>query len=222
MRGFAMGNSLFLTKIDRFRRGFCIDTGRRMRYNGITEVSGMEKTVLRSMLREKKRTLTEAQIESASARLAQMLFAHPMYRQANALYAYLSYNQEVRTEAILRQALADGKRVAVPKVFGEEIRFLRFDENTSIALGYKGIPEPTEGEPADEPDALVLMPGLAFDPMGHRMGYGGGFYDRFLAKEPHPTIALCYDFQLLSDLPVQAHDIPVDAVLSAPILEENA
>ena len=51
------------------------------------------------------------------------------------------------------------------------------------------------------------------------MGYGGGFYDRFLAREPHPTIALCYDFQLLPDLPVQAHDIPVDAVLSAPISE---
>ena len=72
---------------------------------------------------------------------------------------------------------------------------------------------------ADDRDALVLMPGLAFDPQGHRMGYGGGFYDRFLAREPHPTIALCYDFQLLSDLPVQAHDIPVDAVLSAPISE---
>ena len=135
----------------------------------------MEKSVLRSMLREKKRALTVAQIEGASARLAQALFAHPMYRQASALYAYLSYNQEVRTEAILRRALADGKRVAVPKVFGEEIRFLRFDENTPIALGYKGIPEPTEGELADDPDALVLMPGLAFDPMGHRMGYGGGF-----------------------------------------------
>ena len=182
----------------------------------------MEKSVLRTMLREKKRALTEAQIESASARLAQALFAHPMYRKASALYAYLSYNQEVRTEAILRQALADGKRVAVPKVFGDEIRFLWLDESTHIALGYKGIPEPTEGELAEDRDALVLMPGLAFDPLGHRMGYGGGFYDRFLAGEPHPTIALCYDFQLLPDLPVQAHDIPVDAVLSAPILEENA
>lgn len=182
----------------------------------------MEKPVLRRMLREKKRALTEAQIESASARLAQALFSHPMYRKANALYAYLSYNQEVLTEPILRRALADGKRVAVPKVFGDEIRFLRFDENTRVSLGYKGIPEPVGGELADDSDALVLMPGLAFDPMGHRMGYGGGFYDRFLAKEPHPTIALCYDFQLLPNLPVQAHDIPVDAVLSAPITEENA
>ena len=101
------------------------------------------------------------------------------------------------------------------------MRFLRFDGTTPVALGYKGIPEPLSGEIADDRDALVLMPGLAFDPQGHRMGYGGGFYDRFLAREPHPTIALCYDFQLLPDLPVQAHDIPVDAVLSAPVMEES-
>ena len=75
---------------------------------------------------------------------------------------------------------------------------------------------PFDGE-ADDPAALVLMPGLAFDPQGHRLGYGGGFYDRFLAAEPHPTIALCYAFQLLPQLETEAHDIPVDAVLSAPV-----
>ena len=74
-----------------------------------------------------------------------------------------------------------------------------------------------DGPEADDPAALVLMPGLAFDPQGHRLGYGGGFYDRFLAAEPHPTIALCYAFQLLPQLETEAHDIPVDAVLSAPV-----
>ena len=214
-----MDISLFVTKFAAIRRGFCIDTGRFMGYNRTKEVSGMEKSALRALIREKKRALTEAQITYASERLAQALFDHPMYRRATALYAYLSYNQEVRTEAILRRALQDGKRVAVPKVFGDEMRFLRFDDTTPVALGYKGIPEPLSGEIADDRDALVLMPGLAFDPQGHRMGYGGGFYDRFLAREPHPNIALCYDFQLLPDLPVQAHDIHVDAVLSAPISE---
>ena len=59
------------------------------------------------------------------------------------------------------------------------------------------------------------MPGLAFDPEGHRVGYGGGFYDRFLRREPrHPTIALCYDFQLFDRLEAEAHDVPVDAVIA--------
>ncbi len=182
----------------------------------------MEKTknVLRAVIREKKRALTQAQIVQASEKLTQALLAHPLYRRAKTLYAYLSYNQEVRTEAIIRHALAEGKQVAVPKVCGDEICFLLLEKSTQIALGYKGIPEPTDGEEANDADALVLMPGLAFDRAGHRMGYGGGFYDRFLAKEPHPTIALCYDFQLLPVLPTEAHDIPVDAVLSAPVLEE--
>lgn len=180
----------------------------------------MEKSALRAVIREKKRALTEAQIIQASEKLTQALLAHPLYRRASTLYAYLSYNQEVRTEAIIRRALAEGKHVAVPKVCGDEMRFLLLNETTPIALGYKGIPEPTDGTEADDKDALVLMPGLAFDRAGHRMGYGGGFYDRFLAKEPHPTVALCYDFQLLPHLPTEVHDIPVDAVLSAPILEE--
>lgn len=91
-----------------------------------------------------------------------------------------------------------------------------------VEIGYKGIPEPSEGEIADDSTALVLMPGLAFDRQGHRIGYGGGFYDRFLSREHHPTIALCYDFQVLDHLETEAHDISVDAVLSAPIWEEQA
>jgi len=67
-----------------------------------------------------------------------------------------------------------------------------------------------------------LMPGLAFDPEGHRCGYGGGFYDKFLAAHPnHPTIALCYGFQMFDHLDVDAHDIPVDAVLSADVEAEG-
>ena len=62
----------------------------------------------------------------------------------------------------------------------------------------------------------MLMPGLVFDPQGHRIGYGGGFYDKFLSREPnHPTMALCYDFQMLPHLDTEAHDIPVDTVLWA-------
>ena len=112
-----------------------------------------------------------------------------------------------------------GKRVAVPKVYGEtDMRFLWLDDPARIAPGAYSIPEPVDDGPeADDPAALVLMPGLAFDPQGHRLGYGGGFYDRFLAAEPHPTIALCYAFQLLPQLETEAHDIPVDAVLSAPV-----
>ena len=177
----------------------------------------MDKKALRSEIRQKKRAMTEEQIESKSAALGVLFRDCPLYRQAKTVYGYLPYNQEVRTVPILKQALADGKQVAVPKVYGDTMRFLYITDLSQIAPGYAGIPEPVaDGPAADDPTALVLMPGLAFDPQGHRIGYGGGFYDRFLEAEPlHPTVALCYDFQLLPHLDTEEHDIPVDCVLWA-------
>lgn len=177
----------------------------------------MDKRVLRSQIKEKKRQMTTQQIQAASDRLGEMLVKTPAYQQAKTLYGYLPYNQEVRTTAMLARALKEGKRVAVPKVFGDEMKFIYITDLTGIEKGYCGIPEPIANEPvADDPTALVLMPGLAFTKAGDRMGYGGGFYDKFLTQEPnHPTVALCYDFQIVAQLPTQEHDIPVDLVLWA-------
>lgn len=177
----------------------------------------MDKTELRREIRARKRAMTEAEIEERSARLARLFFASGAYQNAKTIYGYLPYNQEVRTVPMLERALKDGKKVAVPKVYGEEMKFLYLDDLNAVAKGYAGIPEPIADEPvAHDETALVLMPGLAFDPQGHRIGYGGGFYDKFLAAEPnHPTLALCYEFQMLPKLDVEDHDIPVDTVLWA-------
>ena len=165
---------------------------------------------------EKKRAMTAEEIDRCSRELGEKLFAHPAYQRAGSIYAYLSYNQEVRTGPILERAWADGKRVAVPKVLeGKRMEFLWITPESPIAPGFYGIPEPeADGPEADDRSALILMPGLAFDPAGGRMGYGGGFYDRYLAEHPgHPTIALCYGFQVVEKLELQDHDLPVDAVL---------
>lgn len=177
----------------------------------------MDKQALRGAIRDRKRAMSPQEIQRRSEALAQQLYCCPLYQQAGTLYGYLSYNQEVRTIPILEQALRDGKRVAVPKVFGDEMHFLYLEDLTQVAKGYAGIPEPIADAPvAEDKTALVLMPGLAFDPQGRRLGYGGGFYDRFLAAEPnHPTVALCYDFQLLPRLDSEEHDVPVDLVLWA-------
>ncbi len=177
----------------------------------------MDKTALRKQIRDLKRQMTKEQIDAASASLAEQFFATDYYRNARTIYGYLPYNQEVRTVPILRQALRDGKRVAVPKVYGEDMRFIYLENLEHVAEGYAGIPEPVADEPvAQDTEALVLMPGLAFDRQGHRIGYGGGFYDRFLDREPnHPTVALCYAFQMFDHLETEEFDIPVDCVLWA-------
>lgn len=177
----------------------------------------MDKKALRQEIREKKRQMSTEEIEKTSTRLGELFFQSAYYQQAKTIYGYLPYNQEVRTVPMLERALADGKKVAVPKVHEDEMVFIYITDLTRVAKGYAGIPEPLEDGPvADDPTALVLMPGLAFDRQGHRIGYGGGFYDKFLAAEPdHPTLALCYAFQMLDTLETEAFDIPVDCVIWA-------
>ena len=177
----------------------------------------MNKHELRAAIRAKKRAMTEEEILRQSAILAGKLKCEPLYRDAEAMYFYLPYNQEVRTVPMLEQAMKDGKRVAVPKCYGDQMRFIYMDDLRKVENGYANIPEPiADGPVADDPTALVLMPGLAFTEDGKRMGYGGGFYDKFLAKEPgHPTLALCYDFQMLDHLETEEFDIPVDRVIWA-------
>ncbi len=177
----------------------------------------MDKITLRKQIKEQKRAMTEEQILAASERLGELFAASQAYQDAKTIYGYLPYNQEVRTVPMLQRALNDGKRVAVPKCYGNEMRFIYLEDLTLVEKGYCGIPEPiADGPVADDETALVLMPGLVFDREGHRIGYGGGFYDKFLAQEPtHPTLALCYAFQMVDHLETEAFDVPVDTVLWA-------
>jgi len=184
------------------------------------EVIIMDKKALRAEIREKKRAMTEEQIAATSEALAQQLYAHPAYQNAKSIFGYLSYNQEVRTMPMLEQAQKDGKRVAVPKVIDDTMIFIWLDDLSRVELGYCNIPEPTDNGPeAIDETALVLMPGLAFDPTGRRCGYGGGFYDRYLEEHPnHPTLAMCYGFQMFDHLDTDPHDIPVNYVLSQEVV----
>ena len=177
----------------------------------------MDKKELRDYIRKFKRAMTKEEIEAKSEKLGELFLASELYKQAKNIYGYMPYNQEVRTTAMLEQAQRDGKRIAVPKILGDTMIFVWLDDLTAVEKGYSNIPEPIDLTPvADDPTALVLMPGMAFDREGHRCGYGGGFYDKFLASEPdHPTLALCYDFQVLPHLDTEEFDIPVDCVLWA-------
>lgn len=177
----------------------------------------MNKQELRKAIRQRKRAMTPEEIESRSHALCRKFLESDAYHRAETIYGYLPYNQEVRTVPILEKALADGKRVAVPKVYGDEMKFIYLEDLSRVEAGYAGIPEPVaDGPVAEDREALVLMPGLAFDPQGHRIGYGGGFYDKFLSREPgHKTVALCYEFQLVEQLETEEFDIPVDVVIWA-------
>lgn len=177
----------------------------------------MDKAALRQAVREKKRAMSAEEIRSRSETLGQLLRNTDAYQRAGTVYGYLPFNQEVRLIPILEQAIRDGKRVAVPKIKDDAMYFVYMEDFTRIQPGRGGAPEPVDDGPeARERSALVLLPGLVFDEHGNRIGYGGGYYDRFLRQEPeHPTIALCYDFQVVPQLAPEPHDIPADQILRA-------
>lgn len=177
----------------------------------------MTKQQLRRLIRQQKEVLPESEIIRRSRILVSRLEKEPAYRQAIAIYGYYPFNQEVRLLPLLKAALAQGKRVALPRVANGQMRFFFIDSLTDTVPGYRGIREPAPFcPPAEDPTALVILPGLAFDHSGNRLGYGGGFYDRFLSREPnHPTIALCYDFQMVECLETNQFDHPADRVLWA-------
>lgn len=177
----------------------------------------MNKPELRQLVQRKKQAMSPEVIRRKSNALAELLYGTPQYQLARTIYCYASFNQEVYTVPIMLRALRDGKRVAVPRMTESGLRFIQIDTPDTLQPGKMGIPTPPAGgTPLDDPSALVLVPGLAFDIKGSRVGYGGGWYDRFLKEEPvHPTVALCYDFQIFEQLPADDYDVPVQLVLWA-------
>ena len=166
------------------------------------------KQAIRKQIFAARKAVTDEQVDIWSRALTQRFLKLPAFQKAERILAYADYNHEVMTGYLIKKAWEMGKQVAVPKVVGKDMVFYRLKSFASLAPGYYGIPEPVEGEVADWEEALMIMPGVAFDRSFHRVGYGGGFYDRFLEK--HPDIiraAVAFSFQLVPEVPVEPTDI---------------
>ncbi len=146
--------------------------------------------------------------------LTERVLGHQWFYRAEVLLGFMSYGTEIATREILLEALKRGKKVYLPKVEGKEMSFYRITSLEELTEGYKGILEP-EGTSekysgSGEERVLLLMPGAAFDLYGNRMGYGGGFYDRYLSDKEElrlHSIAVGFRCQLVERLPVEEHDV---------------
>jgi 5-formyltetrahydrofolate cyclo-ligase len=169
--------------------------------------------LLKQQKEEERRRKSEA-IRRKLSRLA-------VFRRANTVMCFVSLPYEVQTKRFIEQMLEAGKRVVVPRVHNGELLLSELtDPAKDLAPGSFGVwePRPQSVRPVrcDELD-LMLVPGLAFDRMGHRLGHGHGYFDRLLGRLPRRahTIGLCFDFQLLDRLPTRPHDQTVQRVVSA-------
>ncbi|MEE0781347.1 MAG: 5-formyltetrahydrofolate cyclo-ligase [Sellimonas sp.] len=183
----------------------------------------MKSTETKEEIREKYRKI-RAQIPSetrkhADSQIAERLFNRPEYRDARIIYCYMSFKDEADTASIIDESLRLGKQVALPRVSGKrKMEFFFISGQKDLVTGFMGIKEPAgyclEASAPSE-DALVLLPGLAFDRSGARLGYGGGFYDTYLAKHAGcKKAALAYSAQIAPEIPTEPVDVKTDMIIT--------
>ncbi|MDP8900968.1 MAG: 5-formyltetrahydrofolate cyclo-ligase [Actinomycetota bacterium] len=179
------------------------------------------KATLRRVVLRRRDALTEGERAHRSARIVATILDLPAYRDAGVVLAYASFGTELRTDELLRRVLADGKTLLLPRVGRDglglyEVRDLAGD----LKPGTWNIREPVPDRcPLADPRGvnLALIPGVAFDRRGRRLGYGGGFYDRLLAgglREATPRVSGAFEVQVVDEVPVDPHDAPVDLVVT--------
>jgi 5-formyltetrahydrofolate cyclo-ligase len=192
------------------------------REDGETTAIRDRKQYIRRSIRAVRRGLSEAERLARSHRIWERVIALPCYQQARIVLGYMAFDHEVLTDGLMQQAMASGKQIVLPMVQADREGMTLYaieDLEHDVVSGYRGILEPRPRHTrAVEPEALelVLLPGVAFDLRGGRLGFGAGFYDRLLSRLPRdiPTVGLAFDFQVIPRLPSQPHDIMLDAIVT--------
>lgn len=177
------------------------------------------KVTIRHRMLERRRGLDPDDAAWRSACIRERLWEFPRFRHATLVLTYVSSkDNEVDTRLIMEKLLAEGRAVAVPAVEpGNLLTWHTIDSPAQLKPGAFGIPEPDRqmfelALPNEE--SVALVPGIAFSRDGHRAGFGGGYFDRFLLKFPGTSIGLAYDFQVVASLPHEPHDVSVDFIVT--------
>lgn len=174
------------------------------------------KNQLRELILAKRNMLPEAEITEKSKKIENNLFNLNEFKKSKTIMFFVSFKNEISTHQMIKNSLRK-KNVVVPKVIGHEIEpSVIIDFDNLVPTGKFSIPEPIEiMKIAYKHIDLVLVPGIAFDKKGHRIGYGLGYYDKFLKKVPKAVkIGLCFDFQIVDEIPREEHDVAVDFVIT--------
>lgn len=178
----------------------------------------MEKKLIREDILAKRKKIGKENRDIYSKEILNKLLNSSYYKEAKTIMSFVSFSDEVNTHEFMKRAIADGKKIVVPITIPEthELKPSKLEAFSELEPGYYNILTPKEEfirfiDP-QEID-LVITPGVAFRRDGYRVGYGGGYYDRFLSKIPNATtIAICFDMQIVDDLPTDHYDIPVDFI----------
>lgn len=176
----------------------------------------MSKSAIRQRILSRRDALPEAEISRLSREIAMRFLAMRAYIEASTVALYSDIRSEVMTTDLFAAAIQAGKRVLYPRTIGSALEFVAVEDLETLVASRFGVREPSAGEviPLSQID-LIVLPGVAFDAVGIRLGYGLGCYDRALAERGRSILAgLAFDFQVVPSLPREEHDIPVDIVVT--------
>lgn len=177
----------------------------------------MIKSEIRSQMKLKKQKLSSEEITTYSEEICQRLRKQIDLGSYDALYTYVSFNEEVQTTSLIEYALSKNLKLAVPKIINKAMEFYYIQGLDELKTGFHNILEPVTSQIAKDNHILMIMPGLAFDTLGNRIGYGAGYYDKYLKEKEEvimDKIAFAYDFQILEELEVDEYDIKVDQIVT--------
>lgn len=183
---------------------------------GVTNLTARKSTVRRLVV-ARRGQVTPEQRTAAGTAVSGRIAALPELAKARTILGFASFGAELPTDPVMQWVLSSGRRLLAPYVDGTELRAAEVRSLEDLAPGYRGIREPVQRTPVDPAEAaVVLVPGVAFDEQGRRLGYGGGFYDAFLAgiAAGVPRIGLCFDLQVVDEVPAGSDDEPVDLIVT--------
>ncbi|WP_119332204.1 5-formyltetrahydrofolate cyclo-ligase [Geobacter sulfurreducens] len=178
----------------------------------------MPKRVLRQSMLALRKSLAPAEAKWASEAIQRSFVESDGFRNARVVALYAPIRGEVDTGDVLQLALDQGKTVLLPAVCGDELRFIEVTDPAGLRSGSFGIPEPCLMGKTVAPDCadIIVVPGVAFDLAGRRIGYGKGFYDRALhhLEGTGRLVGFCYDFQLVDEIRGEPHDVALDLIVT--------
>lgn len=169
----------------------------------------------RKELKKKRAAIGQEVRQSAAGRCLEHLLKMKEFSENQWIYLYMSYGYELDTIEIILSLLKIKKRIAVPRVCGQKMKFHEITDLNQCEIGSYQIMEPFADRPVVTQKGMMLLPGLGFDKKGNRMGYGGGYYDRYLSTHPEIIkIGLAFDEQIIDQVPTDQYDISMDYILT--------
>jgi 5-formyltetrahydrofolate cyclo-ligase len=174
------------------------------------------KASLRKQVADTRNSLTPDERQAKSREIENRLFQLPEFSKASVVMFFASFRSEVNTLPMIKRALALGKRVVLPKVLGKTLALFEIrDVESDVASGAWGILEPLEKRRVELDSVdLIIVPGLAFDEQGNRLGYGVGFYDKLLSSFIKTTVALAFEIQIVPEVPADKHDVRIVKIVT--------